>query len=111
MANPFRTQSKFQLTAARRRLGKHSNKGDLNECFNSQPPEGGWPASAISGYVQRCFNSQPPEGGWFNISEGIDCIFCFNSQPPEGGWEFRRLCHTISSGFNSQPPEGGWVLL
>ena len=33
---------KFQLTAARRRLVKNSKYNFITNCFNSQPPEGGW---------------------------------------------------------------------
>ena len=32
----------FQLTAARRRLGRHSSVLLIREDFNSQPREGGW---------------------------------------------------------------------
>ena len=32
----------FQLTAARRRLGKPLHAGAGGNGFNSQPPEGGW---------------------------------------------------------------------
>ena len=32
----------FQLTAARRRLGRHSGAAESMTSFNSQPPEGGW---------------------------------------------------------------------
>ena len=55
----------FQHTAARRRLGIGCSPKSSRFCFNTQPPEGGWPlrqkkTSAICG-----FNTQPPEGGWF----------------------------------------------
>ena len=33
---------KFQLTAARRRLGYPRGFQCHHDCFNSQPPEGGW---------------------------------------------------------------------
>ena len=33
----------FQLTAARRRLGRRNGRQRTGKCrFNSQPPEGGW---------------------------------------------------------------------
>ena len=56
---------RFQHTAARRRLDRlqaayHSDC----RCFNTQPPEGGWPLRPITGLWQFCFNTQPPEGGW-----------------------------------------------
>ena len=58
--------AKFQLTAARRRLAGMGWQGGIRkDCFNSQPPEGGW-INTPSCLPLRCgFNSQPPEGGWF----------------------------------------------
>ena len=38
--------SLFQLTAARRRLAQRRGDGGKQRCFNSQPPEGGWPKAA-----------------------------------------------------------------
>ena len=35
-------------------------------CFNTQPPEGGWMASALRSSTSSCFNTQPPEGGWLH---------------------------------------------
>ena len=35
-------KGKFQLTAARRRLGRLGNERTRRMGFNSQPPEGGW---------------------------------------------------------------------
>ena len=108
MANPFRTQSKFQLTAARRRLvllivviatlkafqltaarrrlARRLIAYPHGWCFNSQPPEGGWPCGITSRSGAACFNSQPPEGGWQIHQSPHDARWRFNSQPPEGGW-------------------------
>ena len=36
--------------------------------FNTQPPEGGWPADLIGLLGLAGFNTQPPEGGW--LSDG-----------------------------------------
>ena len=33
---------------------------------------------------------------------------CFNTQPPEGGWYTHRLPTGFHRCFNTQPPEGGW---
>ena len=38
----------FQLTAARRRLASTRVTAHAETCFNSQPPEGGWPASCAA---------------------------------------------------------------
>ena len=35
-------------------------------CFNTQPPEGGWPHTRNPPPPLRCFNTQPPEGGWLS---------------------------------------------
>ena len=56
--------SKFQLTAARRRLGPILFMWVVLRCFNSQPPEGGWPVRTTRRNPWEGFNSQPPEGGW-----------------------------------------------
>ena len=121
----------FQHAAARRRLGiakcrirKNSN------CFNTQPPEGGWEwikeARKHIGLFQHAaarrrlatgnqggagdigFNTQPPEGGWFVTNLMRLFASCFNTQPPEGGWICRRNRQTRLQRFNTQPPEGGW---
>ena len=34
----------------------------------------------------ECFNTQPPEGGWFNALSLLREPQGFNTQPPEGGW-------------------------
>ena len=55
-------------------------------CFNSQPPEGGWPASFTITNPPSDFNSQPREGGWKQSAITIAGRSNFNSQPREGGW-------------------------
>ena len=40
---------------------------------------GGW-------QMPDCFNTQPPEGGWHFLLGGQFHATCFNTQPPEGGW-------------------------
>ena len=58
----------FQLTAARRRLGRCKKRCLVAEGFNSQPPEGGWASVNSVNSSINSFNSQPPEGGWhFNL--------------------------------------------
>ena len=36
----------------------------VQQCFNTQPPEGGWEASCRRHTGHGGFNTQPPEGGW-----------------------------------------------
>ena len=143
----------FQLTAARRRLGniiacfhavvivsthsrpkaagvKHGACCQRRWCFNSQPPEGGWPhahtcrhpaagfqltaarrrlAALCKGWCAlHSFNSQPPEGGWELAQKRRFRSIRFNSQPPEGGWTSTTKAAAAAACFNSQPPEGGW---
>ena len=55
----------FQHTAARRRLVRQVSTLSLNyTSFNTQPPEGGWPATWRTSPNAKSFNTQPPEGGW-----------------------------------------------
>ncbi len=63
-----RTYRAFQLTAARRRLGTcYSDQATpLAVSTHSRPKAAGWP-SAHCAPNHECFNSQPPEGGWLDI--------------------------------------------
>ena len=38
-----------------------------NDCFNTQPPEGGWAQIVVVRVAADSFNTQPPEGGWFRF--------------------------------------------
>ena len=79
--------SRFQLTAARRRLALwYSQAGTPVLGFNSQPPEGGWLIFSPAKKWASRFNSQPPEGGWTKYIAQTLAKTSFNSQPPEGGW-------------------------
>ena len=42
----------------------------------------------------NCFNTQPPEGGWRPLRVRLRDSLSFNTQPPEGGWQARA---TLSS--------------
>ena len=52
-------------------------------CFNTQPPEGGWTRGvSISG--RRCgFNTQPPEGGWRHIHIQLHLIVVSTRSRPK----------------------------
>ncbi len=77
----------FQHTAARRRLAKNQNPApSVCHSFNTQPPEGGWPAYSKTASFHSGFNTQPPEGGWAKNRQSRRKRRCFNTQPPEGGW-------------------------
>ena len=100
---------KFQLTAARRRLGYPRGFQCHHDCFNSQPPEGGWQAACarvirelmfqLTAARRRLDPSRQPSARSSLVSthsrpKAAGCtqvltsghILCFNSQPPEGGW-------------------------
>ncbi len=72
-----------------------------SDCFNTQPPEGGWLLSLPAPPTMQCFNTQPPEGGWRANKSGRWATRCFNTQPPEGGWfsanYFRREDWIVST--------------
>ena len=80
---------KFQLTAARRRLGSQlCTMRPLLKRFQLTAARRrlGWKAGLYTRHI------------------------CFNSQPPGGGWKLAELCgQYLHKGFNSQPPGGGWL--
>ena len=58
----------------------------------------------------QCFNTQPPEGGWVPGSgKTLNVVSSFNTQPPEGGWRNKPQYRRFPRRFNTQPPEGGWI--
>ena len=101
--------TRFQHTAARRRLGRRCRCSKAQPRFNTQPPEGGWLRRDRRIIRLGSFNTQPPEGGW-PVKKGKPYVHrCFNTQPPEGGWSGIGSVGIVNSAsFNTQPPEGGW---
>ena len=63
------------------------------------------------GFAAVCFNTQPPEGGWPCYISNFRSIGSFNTQPPEGGWKQFTAYLGLDPSFNTQPPEGGWFLM
>ena len=78
-------------------------------CFNTQPPEGGWPFLPTSRKRVSCFNTQPPEGGWVGVilAAQIPKQVSTHSRPKAAGCK-ARTAEATSISFNTQPPEGGW---
>ena len=98
----------FQLTAARRRLALFHMLVIPLQCFNSQPPEGGWDDYMIWASLKLVSTHSRPKAagfqgfatanllGWFQLTaarrrlatlaEKPESKPRFNSQPPEGGW-------------------------
>ena len=58
----------------------------------------------------QCFNSQPPEGGWAYCRKGWLRRWRFNSQPPEGGW-MQSAVRVINGGVSthSRPKAAGKI--
>ena len=55
----------FQLTAARRRLGQEISGRECNYVVSTHSrPKAAGIHEAHAGVPLECFNSQPPEGGW-----------------------------------------------
>ena len=79
------------------------------DCFNTQPPEGGWGAGIYALPYFCGFNTQPPEGGWFIRCVSVGAIGLFQHTAARrrlAGGAIRRV--DAGNGFNTQPPEGGW---
>ena len=102
--------SKFQHTAARRRLAAAAARAWHNVRFNTQPPEGGWGfiGSSYTVYVVVSTHSRPKAAG-----KSCTCPSAthhrFNTQPPEGGW----FCLPSASNFSlvsthSRPKAAGF---
>ena len=101
-------------------------------CFNTQPPEGGWPVGFGSYPIWLCFNTQPPEGGWMaywrrlrllsvvsthsRLKAAGSCLSPYffgailvstHSRLKAAGIFINRSRRALL-GFNTQPPKGGW---
>ena len=122
----------FQHTAARRRLAESQSQASNYDCFNTQPPEGGWvhiggqnntllvvsthsrpkaagPAACCpTRHRSVSTHSRPKAAGPAGNCGAAHCCR-FNTQPPEGGWPPDGASAYNRAGFNTQPPEGGWL--
>ena len=78
----------FQYTAARRRLDCCCRwYGFGGYCFNTQPPEGGWPKpNSCLAFVQRFQHTAARRRLVWFLALAMLGAACFNTQPPEGGW-------------------------
>ena len=59
----------------------------------------------------ECFNTQPPEGGWLYGRDGAVRLILVSthSRPKAAGYIAQQEFVEFSS-FNTQPPEGGWLI-
>ena len=122
---------KFQLTAARRRLGdfvtRHPPRGKVST--HSRPKAAGEglgnPALVAAMFQLTAARRRLAFFALFFLEMTMFQLTAarrrldkrpraparrrgFNSQPPEGGWPVRTTRRNPWEGFNSQPPEGGW---
>ena len=70
----------------------------------------GWPSAWLK-RLNNCFNTQPPEGGWLckvfpNI---LACDVSTHSRLKAAGSKRLVIVNPFNS-FNTQPPEGGWTI-
>ena len=89
--------------------GKASRyRSSPSECFNTQPPEGGW--FLIRWHIAQMMVSthSRPKAAGDGIHKTLTDLYSFNTQPPEGGWDFFECLKCFHFCFNTQPPEGGW---
>ena len=83
--------------------------GQGRNCFNTQPPEGGWGGLALDELILRGFNTQPPEGGWGGgFGRGHELSWFQHTAARRRLGYFGHNLDTTES-FNTQPPEGGWL--
>ena len=121
----------FQHTAARRRLGLQVRRLTPTECFNTQPPEGGWKVVVSSMFFRFMFQHTAARRRLVRIIVRFYIAFKFqhtaarrrlvaadgtrwkrqivstHSRPKAAGAVYLPPMRAIA-GFNTQPPEGGW---
>ena len=111
---------------------KHLAYTSAHTCFNTQPPEGGWPPKAeLILRIKVSTHSRPKAAADSAKNSSTLPVFqhtaarrrlaasrkvlylngSFNTQPPEGGCCPEGLKPFRKHGFNTQPPEGGWSCL
>ena len=106
----FYCVSRFQHTAARRRLALGGDLTGLPQCFNTQPPEGGWDVAIAAGEIGKQFQHTAArrrlgQQGRIIVFSGFVST---HSRPKAAGEdEWQSLLY--GWGFNTQPPEGGWA--
>ena len=99
----------FQHTAARRRLGDRKFCDVQQICFNTQPPEGGWPLDCIPALNNHVSTHSRPKaaGAYYGHGYRLHRVST-HSRPKAAGASWRRSGFGFGC-FNTQPPEGGWI--
>ena len=99
----------FQHTAARRRLAEIRRPFLMEECFNTQPPEGGWEGRLLRFQIFKVStHSRPKAAGCNCYTDQGSKISGFNTQPPEGGWEATgKYYEAVAVSTHSRPKAAG----
>ena len=123
---------KFQHTAARRRLGAVDIFQPARRTVSTHSrPKAAGPDGKIERRNWQCFNTQPPEGGWLRAAAPCPRVpVSTHSRPkaagrhPDAPRPARRVsthsrpkaagfccppAPALGGRFNTQPPEGGWL--
>ena len=79
------------------------------DCFNTQPPEGGWMARIKAALDAFSFNTQPPEGGWFLKTATISAVLIVSthSRPKAAGSLYFIGFSAIFVSTHSRPKAAG----
>ena len=100
----------FQHTAARRRLVIAMQHLTLNNAVSTHSrPKAAGNQTIKTINLWDCFNTQPPEGGWASTDEYSRTMPVSTHSRPKAAGSDLLICLCINGGFNTQPPEGGWV--
>ena len=81
----------------------------VSACFNTQPPEGGWPVAVFAAAALVCFNTQPPEGGWpaYSKTASFHSGFQHTAARRRLGFKFARTCRGRAVSTHSRPKAAG----
>ena len=102
LIQPVSTHSRPKAAATSLSLMKRSQN-----CFNTQPPEGGCGSSIRTAFGDTEFQHTAARRRLQRSFSLRLKISRFNTQPPEGGCIFAQSSVRCQCGFNTQPPEGG----
>ena len=72
---------------------KHEN------CFNTQPPEGGWQVIAINHEIEDVSTHSRLKAAGSTQPDCASALDSFNTQPPEGGWKPTGKLFKLKSKF------------
>ena len=121
----------FQHTAARRRLVCDRFGWCIFDCFNTQPPEGGWPPKTTHPpmsakfqhtaarrrlafkLIEKIFlwevstHSRPKAAGIVNFTSSCKCIVSTHSRPKAAGARKAGICYPFIVSTHSRPKAAG----